>query len=116
MADTRSQSRAIRPASLCIEEEGRILLMLDMPGVERDGIDMKIEDNELTIAGRRRAQPIEGTYLVKERLDGNFEASYTVDDTIDPQKIEASLENGVLTVTLHIKEAVRPRRIQVRSG
>jgi HSP20 family protein len=90
--------------------------MLDMPGVTREGLDIQVEDNELTVTGRRAAQRVEGTYLVKERLDGNFEAAYTVDDTVDPQKIEASLDNGVLTVTLHIKEAVKPRRIPVKSG
>jgi len=116
MADSSGQGRTIRPASLCVEEEGRILLMLDMPGVTRDGVDIQIEDNELTVTGKRKPQRIEGAYLVKERLDGDFEAGYTVDDTIDPQKIEASLDNGVLTVTLHIKEAVKPRRIPVKSG
>jgi len=116
MAENRFQGRTIRPASMCIEEEGRILLMLDMPGVSRDAVEIQIEDNELTVTGRRKAQRIEGTYLVKERVDGDFQAGYTVDDTIDAQKIEASLDNGVLTVTLHIKEAVKPRRIQVKSG
>ena len=90
--------------------------MLDMPGVTRDGLDVQIEDNELTITGRRKARPVQGTWLVKERLEGSFEAAYTVDDTIDPAKIEASLDDGVLTVTLHIKEAVKPRRIPVKSG
>ena len=116
MADTRGQGRAIRPASLCVEEEGRILLMLDMPGVTHDGVDVQIEDNVLTVTGRRKGQRIEGTWLVKERPEGSFEAAYTVDDTVDPRRIEASLENGVLTVTLHLKEAVKPRRIQVKSG
>lgn len=116
MAEDRFQGRTIRPASLCIEEEGRILLMLDMPGVSRDGVDIQIEDNELNVTGRRTRQRVEGTTLVKERLDGDFRAGYTVDDTIDARKIEASLDNGVLTVTLHVKEAVKPRRIPVKSG
>ncbi len=116
MAEDKAHGRTIRPACTCIEDEGRILLMLDMPGVTRDAVDIQIEDNELTVTGRRKAQPIEGTYLVKERVEGDFRAGYTVDDTIDAQKIEASLDNGVLTVTLHVKEAVRPRRIPVKSG
>jgi HSP20 family protein len=117
MADRKSETprRAIRPASYCIEDEGRILLMLDMPGVAKDALEIQVEDNELTITGRRPQRRIDGTWLVRERVEGDFVASYTVDDTIDPQKIEAALEGGVLTVTLNVKEAVKPRRIPVKS-
>ena len=117
MADRKNEAarRTIRPASCCIEEDGRIVLMLDMPGVAKDALDIQVEDNELMITGRRAQRKADGVWLVKERADGDFEASYTVDDTIDPQKIEAVLEGGVLTVTLNVKEAVKPRRIQVRS-
>jgi HSP20 family protein len=90
--------------------------MLDMPGVTRENVDIQVEDNELTVVGRRSDRKIEGAWLVKERVDGDYRANYVVDDTIDPQKIEATMQNGVLTVTLHVKEAVKPRRITVKAG
>jgi len=118
MADRNNAKtrRVIRPASCAIEGEGRILLMLDMPGVTKEGLAIEVKDNELTIIGRRQQPRLEGTWLVKERVDADFEAGYTIDDTIDPHKIEAALDAGVLTVTLNLKEAVKPRRITVKTG
>ena len=66
--------------------------------------------------GRREAQPPEGDYLLRERRDGSFFRAFTLDDTIDPEKIEAAMDAGVLTVTLHRKESEKPRKIAVTSG
>jgi HSP20 family protein len=116
MADAKIEKRAVRPPALSVEEEGRVLLMLDMPGVTKDNVEIQIEDNELTVVGHRSEAGRQGVWLVKERVDGDYYASYVVDDTIDPQRIEAAMQNGVLTLTLHVKDAVKPRRIAVKAG
>jgi HSP20 family protein len=93
-----------------------VLLKLDMPGVKKESLDINVEDNEMRITGRREATDVEGTYLLRERARGDFQTVYTLDDTIDVSKIDARLDNGVLTVTLHVKEAVKPRKITVKAG
>jgi HSP20 family protein len=92
-----------------------VLLSLEMPGVEKQDIELHIENNVLSILGRRSPEAA-GRYLLRERADGDFHAVYTLDETIDQEKIDAVLENGVLTLTLHIKEAVKPRKIQIQAG
>ena len=98
------------------DEDGSIRLRLEMPGVSSDGLEIEMENRELRITGRRRTQAPEGEYLLRERRDGSFYRAFTVDDTIDPDKVEATIEAGVLTVTLHRKESEKPRKITVKTG
>jgi len=98
-----------------IEEDGKILLTLEMPGVNKDGLDINIEGDELSISGRRTMKEMpEGKYLTREIRDADFYQKYTIDNTIDRDKIDAALKNGILTVTLNLKESVKPRQITVK--
>ena len=107
--------RFIRPLCLiCEEEEGAVTLKLEMPGVSKDRLDIDVDGNELQITGTRESSGSEGTYLVRERPLGTFRQIYTIDDTIDRNRIEASLERGMLTLSLHRKEAEKPRRITIK--
>ena len=110
------RARPIRPASYCAEQEGRFILELDMPGVTRENLELHVEEGQLRITGRRADRQESGTYLLRERPRGDYETAYTLDETIDTQKIDAKLAEGVLVVTLNLKEAVKPRRIQVKTG
>ena len=85
-----------------------------MPGVSKDRLDIDVDGNELQITGTRESSGSEGTYLVRERPLGTFRQIYTIDDTIDRNRIEASLERGMLTLSLHRKEAEKPRRITIK--
>ena len=110
----------LRPLGTVSElPDGNILLRLEMPGVSRENLDIDVDASELCITGRRAVPRGEqhggGTFLVRERPRGGFRQVYTLDDTIDPAKIDAVLEAGVLNLTLHRKEAVKPRKITVRS-
>ncbi len=110
------ERRPIRPVSSIYEEEGRIVLRLEMPGVRKEGLEINVEQNQLMISGRRPEPQPEGRYLVKERIDGDFYQVYTLDETIDREKIDASLNGGVLTVRLNLREEEKPRRIEVKVG
>jgi HSP20 family protein len=106
----------LRPRSSVTEmPDGNIVLRLEMPGVARENLEIGLEPSELSITGRRPSATGNGQFLIKERPRGSFHQVYTLDDTIDPAKIDAVLEGGVLTVTLHRREAVRPRKITVRT-
>lgn len=112
MKETRRQ---VRPLSSMAEESGQILLRLEMPGVAKDGIELTVEGNELRIRGRRAAVAPATRYVLRERMDGDFYEVYTLDETVDRNRIEAAMDSGVLSVTLHLREAEKPRKIQITS-
>jgi len=111
----KEQVRFIRPICfICEEEQGVVTLKLEMPGVGKDQLDIDVDGNELQITGKREPGSGEGTYLMRERPSGTFRQAYTLDDTIDHNKIEASLEGGVLTLNLHRRESEKPRKITIK--
>lgn len=115
--ETHERTRtAYRPVCSITENEGKITLYLEMPGVAKEDLSIHVEDNQLKISGRRKIQEGNGTYLVRERPHGDFYTEYTLDDTIDHEKIEASLRNGLVTVTLSRREAAKPRQITIKTG
>ena len=116
MATTAVETRTIRPVCSITEENEAVLLRLEMPGVEKSGIDLNIDGDTLTVTGRRPEGDAQRTYLVRERRGGDFRATYTIDQRVDRDKVDARMENGVLTVMLHLKDEVRPRRIEVQMG
>ncbi len=101
--------------SIC-EEEGKIIVKLEMPGVTKENLDINIDNNQLEIVGKREESELEGNYLVHERRFGDYYQLYTIDETVDRNKIDATLENGMLIVTLHLKEAEKPKKIEVKAG
>lgn len=99
-----------------VEEDGKIKITLDMPGVTRENLTVHIENDELQITGKRdNPGDKKAKHLVKEIPDADFYQAYTVDQTIDREKIEAVLSKGQLHLTLSIRESEKPRKIQVTS-
>jgi HSP20 family protein len=104
----------LRPRAVVNESrEGTLSVLLEMPGVRKEDLDIRIENNELRVVGRRES-PEQKKYILRERPEGNFVKSYTLDDTIDQTRIDARIEKGILSITLDVKEQVKPRTIQVR--
>jgi Molecular chaperone (small heat shock protein) len=89
-------------------------LTVEMPGVSKEGLEISVENNELTIIGRRTIPPIEGTVLHRESRSENFRRVFELDPTIDTSKIAARMDQGVLTLTLPKAEQVKPRKITVQ--
>jgi len=110
---TKETRRQIRPLSSIAEEDGAIRLCLEMPGVPKEGVELEVEGSELRIRGKRRASPSASQYLLRERVEGDYYEVYTLDETVDRSKTEAAMESGVMTVTLRLREAEKPRRIQI---
>ena len=108
--------RFLRPrAAVNRLQDGRIRVVLEMPGVSHDGLDVRVENNELRIIGRR-PRDTEGKQILRERDHGDFLMTYTLDETVDASRIDAVLEKGILKLTLDVKEEVKPRTIQVQAG
>jgi HSP20 family protein len=100
-----------------VEEEGKILLRLDMPGVTRDNLTIRVENDELLIEGRRRNPDARDVhYLIRETSDRDFRQVFTLDSTIDRNAIDAKLENGQLILTLSLKESEKPRKIEIKTS
>ncbi len=104
--------------SMDIRENGsEIVIEAELPGMEEKDIDVSLNNGMLTIKGEKRSEQEkkEDNYHLTERRYGSFQRSFRVPDTVDPDKVEASLEKGVLHVTMAKKpEATStPKKISV---
>ena len=109
---TRNERFITPPASVSETSEG-YLLELEMPGVSKDGLEISVENNELSIVGRRSNPVIEGTLVHRESRPNNYRRSFEIDPSIDREKISAHIHQGVVTLTLPKAEEVKPRKIAV---
>ena len=103
------------PAVDIVEIETAITIFMELPGVTREGIDMQIEKKVLTVKGERSALSSEdGPHIRRqERIDGPFERSFRLPDSVESTAVKADLNLGVLTIALPKKEETRPRTIKV---
>ena len=102
-----------KPASSVCEDGDNVIVMVEMPGVSKEGLEVKIEGNGLSIRGWPGKEEEEGTWLLRERRGAAFAKDFTLDETIDRNVVDASLVNGVLTLKLMVKEAAKPRLIEI---
>ncbi len=109
------RKRYIRPLSNICEEHGEVILRLEMPGVDKENININIDGDTLTVHGNRGDGVGKQNYLLRERLIGDYHQTYTIDERVNREKVDAKMENGILTLTLHLKEEVKPRKIDVKA-
>jgi len=108
----RNEPAYVAPAVDIRETKDEYLLEADMPGVGRDGLEVLLEGNELTLTGHRQPGP-GGDVLHRESTVNDYRRTFVLDPVIDASKISASIENGLLTVRLPKAEQIKPRRIAV---
>ena len=103
------------PACDIFEDQNQLKLVLELPGVSSQDVKISLENNTLTIRGEKRQAAEEKSERVHryERSYGSFERRFSLPSTVDPERIEAGFENGLLTVTLPKSERARPREIPV---
>jgi HSP20 family protein len=102
------------PSTDAYETEDGLTLVMEMPGVTRDGLDVSLEDGVLTVEGRLNFSNYQGmTPVYTEYNVGHYARSFSLSDKVDQDNIGATLEDGVLTLTLPRAQASRPRRIAV---
>ena len=106
-------NRYHRPAATIVENKDGFLIEADLPGVNRDGLQLTVEDDTLTILGKRNA-PTNGTRaLHRETAQTDYRRAFELGREVDRTKVEAQFEQGVLRVFLPKAEALKPRRIEV---
>ncbi len=96
-----------------------VIVRADLPGIDRENVQVEVEGDALIISGQRREEREEGGdeqgYHLLERSYGSFYRSVPLPQGVDPDRIEAAMRDGVLTVTLPLAENARPRRIEIQS-
>ncbi len=100
------------------EDADGIQISMELPGVEPEDVRLSLENNILTIQGEKRHQSDQKNERIHrfERTYGTFERTFVLPSTVDPDKIEAGYENGVLGITIPKAERAKPREIQVKSS
>jgi HSP20 family protein len=109
----RVEEQFIAPAATVLENADGYTLEVEMPGVNKETLEMWVENNELTIVGRRSIPVVDGTLLHRESRSYNFRRTFELDPSIDSEKISAKIEQGVVRLTLPKAEQVKPRKIAV---
>jgi len=99
-----------------LETDADLLLFADMPGVRPDELDVRFENGELLVHGRRQSPHKDRTRSLWEYEVSNYYRAFRVSEKIAADKISAELKDGVLTVRLPKVDAVRPRKIAVRGS
>jgi HSP20 family protein len=98
-----------------VETENELLLYADIPGVAQDSVDIRFEQGELTIHGRRMTKRSASGYVFREAQPQDYFRSFRISEQVDASKISAELKDGVLTLHLPKTERVKPRKIAVTS-
>ena len=104
------------PACDIYESENEILVVADMPGVSTEAVNVRLENGELLLEGRRESSVESGSYVSVEYRDHDYRRRFTMPFGIDSDRIGAELRNGVLQVHLPKSQAHKPRRISIRAG
>lgn len=106
------------PAVDIYEDEHNVTVKMEVPGIEQKDIDVRLENNTLTVRGERKFEKDEKeeNFHRIERRYGSFYRAFTLPNTLDPEKVSADYENGVLKVRIARKAEAKPKQIKVAIG
>lgn len=98
------------------EDAETVRIHTELPGMQRDEVKLSVEDGVLTIKGERKFENEnkKGNYHRIERSYGMFERAFTLPTTVESEKIEASMKDGVLEVVIPKREEVKPKEIEIK--
>ena len=106
------------PAVDVYEDEHNITLNIEVPGIEEKDIDVRVENNTLTVHGERKfeKEQKEENFRRVERQYGSFTRSFTLPNTVDAESIQANYDKGILKIQLAKKAEAKPKQIKVNVG
>ena len=111
--ERRQAEQFVAPRASVAENKDGYVLQVEMPGVNKQGLEIAVENNELTIIGRRALSAVEGTLIHRESRREDYRRTFELDPSIDADKIGAKIDNGVVSLTLPKTEKLKPRKIAV---
>jgi HSP20 family protein len=113
-APERAQSvQYVVPDVNIYETKDGYKLEAEMPGVNKDGLEITLEGTEITITGHRTDEAVDGEILFRERNNASYRRVFDLDPAIETARISARMNQGVLLLSLPKSEAVKPRKIVV---
>lgn len=114
----RTRPRPVyRPPADIFESGDSVIMVLEMPGVAADGVEVVLEKRVLTISGRSAVtHPEDYRQVYAEYGEGDYERTFTLSQEIDVNRIQASCRNGLLTLELPKAEEAKPRQIDVHAA
>ena len=106
------------PAVDVYEDEHKVTLKIEVPGIDEKDIDVRVENNTLTVHGERKfeKEEKEENYRRVERQYGSFTRSFTLPNTVDTETVSANYDKGVLKIKLTKKAEAKPKQIKVNVG
>jgi HSP20 family protein len=111
--ETNGSKYYLTPAVDITSTEEGYQLRAELPGVDKEGLEITVDKGELTIVGRRKIPVPSGEALHREIRAHDYRRVYELDSSIDTDKIHARLDQGILTLTLPKAEAVKPLKIAI---
>ena len=116
--DEALTTTSFAPAVDVYEDEHQITLKIEVPGIEEKDIDVRIENNTLTVHGERKfeKEEKEENYRRVERQYGSFTRSFTLPNTVNTENVQANYDKGVLKIKLAKKAEAKPKQIKVNVG
>lgn len=106
-----------RPLADVFEATDRVVISLDVPGVPKEAIQVAVENNILTVRGDRQLDKDDKkNYHRLERAFGTFSRSFNLPATVNPERVTANYQNGVLEISLPKKEELKPRTVDIKIG
>lgn len=112
-AEPKPEHGFLTPPVNITETADGYTLEAEMPGVTKSGLEVMLEGNELTLVGRRQDKIENAELLYRESSPRDFRRTFVLDPTIDTSKIEAKMDNGILSLFLPKAERVKPRKIPI---
>jgi len=113
---TRREDRSeyYQPAVDICETSDEVVLKYDMPGVDKDNVEITAERNTLTVSGNVDKEDL-GEAVYRETRIGHYRREFTLSDDVDPDSITAEMKAGVLTIKVSKPEKVKPKKIEITS-
>lgn len=109
----RREPAFITPFANIHERSDAYLVEVEMPGVNKSGLEVMVANNELTLVGHRTHEKVPGEVFYKESREADYRRVFDLDPSIDAGKISAKIEDGILKLVLPKSEKVQPKRIAV---
>ncbi len=113
LTDDGSGQRSVLPPVNISSLHDEYLLEIEMPGVNKDGLEISVEGNELTIVGQRQPGQFSGEVVYRESSDAGYRRVFEMSSDIDTGKISAEMNQGIVKLHLPKAERVKPRKIKI---
>jgi HSP20 family protein len=113
----RQQGEEYRPSVDLYEEDGKYFLTAELPGVQKDDINITVEGNVVSLSGKKssKREKKEANYYFSESSWGAFSRSFRLPENVDENNVDARFKDGVLTLELPVKESEKTRKIDIKT-